>query len=74
MYAQKFTRQPGDGGQPVAWPPSHPWRLAGAYFFLIVVQLMFVIMGAERSLGADALIDRYLDTVAPRMPGATHST
>jgi hypothetical protein len=48
--------------------------LAVAYFFVIVVQLMFVIEGAGRSLGADALIDRYLDTLAPRMPGATHST
>ena len=74
MYAQKLKRQTGDGGQPVAWPLSHPWRLAVAYFFLIVVQLMFVIVGAGRSLGADALIDPYLDTVAPRMPGATHST
>jgi hypothetical protein len=52
MYAQKLTRQPGDGGQPVAWPVSHPWRLAVAYFFLIVVQLMFVIEGAGKSLGA----------------------
>ena len=74
MYAQKLMRQAGDGGQPVAWPPSHSWRLAVAYFFLIVVQLMFAIVGAGRSLGADALIDQYLDIVAPRMPGATHST
>jgi len=48
------------------WPWTH--------FLLVVVQSMFVIEGAGRSLGADALIDRYLDTVAPRMPGATHLT
>ena len=68
MYAQKLTRQPGDGGQPVAWPLSHPWRLAVACFFLIVVQLMFVIEGAGRTLGADALIDRYWIPWHPECP------
>jgi DoxX len=33
-----------------------PWT----YFFLIVIQLMFVLQRAGRSLGGDALIDQYL--------------
>jgi uncharacterized membrane protein YphA (DoxX/SURF4 family) len=46
-----------------------PWT----YFFLIVIQLMFALQGAGRSLGADALIERYLETAARRMLGARDS-
>jgi hypothetical protein len=39
-----------------------PWT----YFFLIVIQLMFAIHRAGLSLGADALIARYLETMPAR--------
>jgi hypothetical protein len=39
-----------------------PWT----YFFLIVIQLMFVVQRAGRSLGGDALIARSLDKATER--------
>jgi TQO small subunit DoxD len=43
-------------------PYEWPWT----YFFLIVIQLMFLLQGAGRSLGGDALIARYLEGTPAR--------
>jgi hypothetical protein len=43
-------------------PYEWPWT----YFFLVVIQLMFVVQRAGRSLGGDALIARYLERAPAR--------